>query len=78
MTKIIAGLEACGLVKRRADAHDGRAFRLEATARGAKLLHEGRRRRVARLTEGLQVLNADEVEILGRAATIIERVSKTI
>lgn len=77
MTKIVAGLEARGLVKRRADAEDGRAFRLEATARGTKLLQEGRRRRVARLADALRALDSDEIELLGRAAVIIERVSKT-
>ena len=78
MTKVVAGLEARGLVKRRADAKDARAVRLEPTARGTKLLQEGRRRRVTRLAEGLRVLTIDEVELLGRAAAIIERVSKTI
>ena len=78
MTKVVAGLEARGLAKRRADADDARAVRMEATARGTKLLQEGRRRRVARLAEGLQALNADELDIVGRAAAIIERVSKTI
>jgi DNA-binding MarR family transcriptional regulator len=78
MTKVVAGLEERGLVKRRGDAEDRRAVRLEATARGVKLLQEGRRRRVARLTERLQALTVEEVDILGRAAAIIERVSKTI
>ena len=78
MTKVVAGLEGRGLVKRRGDAEDGRAVRLEATARGIKLLQEGRRRRVARLAGRLQDLSADDVELLGRAAAIIERVSKTI
>src|SRR5437868_2610923 len=36
MTKVIAGLEAGGLVKRRADAKDARAVRLEATVRGTR------------------------------------------
>jgi len=78
MTKVVAGLEARGLAKRRADADDARAVRMEATARGTKLLQEGRRRRVARLAEGLQALSADELDIVGRAASIIERISKTI
>lgn len=78
MTKVIAGLEASGLVRRRADAKDARAVRLEATRRGTKLLQEGRRRRVERLTAALQALAPDEVDILARAATIIERVSPTI
>lgn len=78
MTKVVAGLEARGLVKRRADAEDARAVRLEATARGTKLLQEGRRRRVARLAKGLQGLSPDELSLVGRATVIIERVSKAI
>jgi DNA-binding MarR family transcriptional regulator len=75
MTKVIAGLEATGLVVRRADAQDARAVQLEATARGKKLLQEGRRRRVMRLAAALQGVTADEVQVLARAAGIIERVS---
>jgi DNA-binding MarR family transcriptional regulator len=78
MTKVIAGLEAAGLTKRRADAEDARAVRLEATARGTKLLQEGRRRRVERLTTALQALAQEELDVLARAAAIIERVSATI
>jgi DNA-binding MarR family transcriptional regulator len=78
MTKVIAGLETAGLVRRRVDADDARAVRLEATARGAKLLQEGRRRRVERLASVLQTLSGDELEVLARAAAIIERVSATI
>jgi len=78
MTKVVAGLEAHGLVKRRSDAEDGRAVRLQATARGTKLLQEGRRRRVLRLAKGLQALDSEDVELLGRAARIIERVAQLI
>jgi DNA-binding MarR family transcriptional regulator len=78
MTKVIAGLEAGGLVRRRADAQDARAVRLEATQRGMQLLQEGRRRRVARLTAALQSLTQEEFDVLARAAAIIERVSPTI
>ena len=41
MTKVVAGLEAAGLVRRRADAEDARAVRLEATARGTTHLASG-------------------------------------
>jgi DNA-binding MarR family transcriptional regulator len=78
MTKIVSGLEARGLVKRRADEQDGRSFRLESTLRGTKLLQEGRRRRVARLADALNMLDSDEIEVLGHAAAIIERVSKVV
>jgi DNA-binding MarR family transcriptional regulator len=78
MTKIIAGLEASGLVKRRADSEDARAVKLEATVRGTNLLQQGRRRRVKRLAGALEALASDEVDVLGRAAAIIERVSGRI
>ena len=78
MTKVIAGLEAAGLTRRRVDAEDARAVRLEATARGTKLLQEGRRRRVERLAAALQTLAQEELDVLARAAAIIERVSATI
>src|SRR5438132_846212 len=75
MTKVIGGLETAGLVRRRADAEDARAVRLEATPRGTRLLQEGRRRRVERLTNALQPLTSEEVDVLARAAAILERVS---
>ena len=78
MTKVVTGLEAAGLVKRGVDAADGRAVRLEATARGTQLLQEGRKRRVDRLARALQTLTSDEVNMLTEAAAIIERVAATI
>jgi len=78
MTKVIAGLEAAGLVGRRSDRDDARAVRLEATARGTRLLQQGRRRRVKRLAAALQTLTLDELDVLARSAAIIERISATI
>src|SRR5437773_11730989 len=78
MTKVIAGLESAGLVRRRADSADARAVRLQATPRGTKLLQDGRRRRVDRLAGALQSLSPDELETLARAASILERISGDI
>jgi DNA-binding MarR family transcriptional regulator len=75
MTKVVTGLEARGLVRRRADNEDARAVRLEATKRGTRLLQEGRRRRVERLAAALALLEGDDLEVLARAAALIERVS---
>jgi len=77
MTRIVAGLEAQGLVRRRAVSGDARAVRLEATPRGTKVMHEGRRRRVERLTSALRTLSAGELQVLARAATLLEQVAKT-
>src|SRR4051812_22303100 len=49
ITKLIAALEEAGLVEREADVQDRRVMRVKATRRGARLLHEGRKRRVAAL-----------------------------
>lgn len=78
MTKVVTGLEAAGLVRRRADAEDARAVRLEATARGTKLLQDGRRRRISRLASALETLAPDELDVLARAAALVERVAPMI
>jgi DNA-binding MarR family transcriptional regulator len=77
MTRIVAGLEAQGLVRRRTVPEDARAVRLEATAHGTKVMHEGRRRRVQRLTGSLQKLSARDLRVLARAAALMERVART-
>lgn len=75
MTRIVDGLEARGLVRRRVDAQDARAVRLEATPRGVRLLQEGRRRRVQRFARALEGCAPEELAILARAAALIERVA---
>jgi DNA-binding MarR family transcriptional regulator len=78
MSKIVAGLEAAGLVRRRVDRKDARAVRLEATARGRRLLQAGRRRRVARLASALERRSREDLDVLARAAAILEQVARAI
>ena len=73
MTKVVQALEAEGLVRREADPADRRGATLVATARGRRILEEGRRRRVTRLAEELQGLPPREREILEKATAILER-----
>src|SRR5512133_1139736 len=47
ITKLVALLEEQGLVEREMDPADRRVVRVKATARGTRLLYDGRRRRVA-------------------------------
>jgi DNA-binding MarR family transcriptional regulator len=75
MTRIVAALEAEGLVMREADPHDGRIAHVRATARGARVLEQGRARRVAALTKALGELSASERATLDRAVVIMERLS---
>jgi DNA-binding MarR family transcriptional regulator len=76
MTRIVAGLEADGLVRRRVVSGDARAVSLEATARGVRVMQEGRRRRVAHLAAALKALSAEELRVLSSAAEVMERVSR--
>src|SRR5438270_587199 len=48
-TRLVVGMERDGLLRREDDDQDGRVVWLHPTAKGTKLLHEGRRRRVAAL-----------------------------
>jgi DNA-binding MarR family transcriptional regulator len=76
MTRIVAGLESGGLVRRRAVSADARAVSLEATPRGVKVMQEGRRRRVARLASALAALTASDRATLARAAALMEQVAR--
>jgi DNA-binding MarR family transcriptional regulator len=73
MTRIVANLEAAGLVARRLDPGDRRVARVETTAAGRALLERGRTRRDAYLARRLATLTPAELALLGRAATVLER-----
>jgi DNA-binding MarR family transcriptional regulator len=73
MTRLVVGLERDGLVRREADPHDGRVVWLQATPKGTRILHEGRRRRVEALAGDLATLDPAERNTLAEAADILER-----
>jgi len=72
MTKIVTGLEEAGLARRRPDRDDARSVRVEATAKGRRLLSLARRRRVEALATHLAGLRAGELDVLRKAAGLIE------
>jgi DNA-binding MarR family transcriptional regulator len=74
ITKLVATLEAAGLVERETDSEDRRVVRVKSTARGARLLQEGRQRRVAMLAGSLADLSAADRALLERAALVLEKV----
>lgn len=78
ITKLVATLEADGLVAREPDAADRRIVRVRATARGARLLQEGRARRVASLADSLRGLSAKDRAALERAVPLLERVARRV
>ena len=74
ITRLVEKLESAGLVERASDPTDKRVSRLAATAKGVKLLHDGRRRRVAQLTASLAALPAGERSAIAKVVPILEKV----
>lgn len=77
MTRLVAALEADGLISRKDDTEDRRVVWLSATAKGKKTLLEGKRRRVHALAAALNGLNSEELTILSDAAALISRIVAT-
>lgn len=73
MSRIVGGLERSGLVKRQ-KTEDGRRVRLEASAKGMKILQEGRKRRVESLASTLSVLSEEEQQKLGDLVELLQRI----
>ena len=77
MSRIVAGLERAGLVRRRA-TEDGRRVRLEASPRGTKILQEGRMRRVESLAKAFYLLSAREQKQLVKLVGLLQRVIRNL
>ncbi len=73
ITRIVAELEAAGLAVRSRRASDKRVTIVKASAKGVKLLEEGRRRRIAALASEVVRLTRRELADLERAADLLER-----
>lgn len=72
ITRLVAGLERAGLVRRFNDRSDGRVQLVAATPVGRRLLNKGRSRRVERLRRGIAQLTMEDQRLLGRAAELME------
>jgi DNA-binding MarR family transcriptional regulator len=77
MSRIVAGLERAGLVRRHA-TEDARRVRLEATAKGTKILQEGRKRRVESLSLAVSALPRKELQQLGEFTALLQRVIRNL
>jgi DNA-binding MarR family transcriptional regulator len=73
MSRIIAALKRGRLIEVTGDARDARRMHVRATARGTRLLHEGRQRRIEYLAAHLDSLTSAELAQLNAAAEILER-----
>ena len=77
MSRIVAGLESAGLVRRHA-TEDGRRVRLEASAKGTKILLEGRKRRVESLAKAVSSLSGEEQQKLGTLTDLLQQVIRNL
>ena len=72
MTRIVQALEQDGLVRRERDAEDGRVHRLRATAKGRRVMQQGRERRIASMAALLDRLSEAEIARVREAAELVE------
>jgi DNA-binding MarR family transcriptional regulator len=77
MTRIVNSLAEAGMVGRRPHETDGRQVVVDLTDEARAVLAEDRRRRDAWLALRLSELTADERELLGRAAPLLDRLASS-
>ena len=75
MSRLVDGLERDGLVARGPD--DARGVLVRPTAKGRRLLGEGRARRIRTLSAALRQLSASDLAAIQRGAELIERVTRS-
>jgi DNA-binding MarR family transcriptional regulator len=73
MSRIVAGLKRSRLIEITHDLGDARRMHIRPTAKGTRLLQQGRQRRIEYLAEHLGSLTAGELAQLGRAADVLEK-----
>jgi DNA-binding MarR family transcriptional regulator len=76
ITRLVQELERAGLLERLPDPSDRRVVRVRASAAGRRLLAAGRTRRVQRLADEIQQLNADDRRTLARAVDVLWSMNK--
>lgn len=74
MTRLVAGLEADGYIRRERSRTDARATVIHATPRGKRVMEQGRSRRVAFLARQLRTLDAETLGALVTAAAALHAI----
>jgi DNA-binding MarR family transcriptional regulator len=75
MTKILASLEAAGLIERQSHPEDRRQSVISVSAAGGALLHEELRVRDEWLARKLAELSDADIEKLTQAADVLQRLA---
>ena len=73
MSRLVKAMQAEGLVQSQAAAHDQRAVRIAASAKGKRLMLRGRDKRLAAIRELLRDASAAEREALETVVELLAR-----
>jgi DNA-binding MarR family transcriptional regulator len=73
MSRVVAGLQRSHLIEITRDPLDARRVNIRATAKGTRLLQQGRQRRIEYLAAHLGSLTPSELVQLAAAADILEK-----
>ncbi len=76
ISRLVKEMERDGLVRRVPDPGDERVQQVQATAKGRRVLEEGRRRRVHRLASDLADLPTRELKALAHGAELLDRIAR--
>ncbi|MFZ0758930.1 MAG: MarR family transcriptional regulator [Candidatus Sulfotelmatobacter sp.] len=77
MSRIVAGLKRIRLIEITRDPRDARRMSIRPTGKGARLLQQGRRRRIEYLAAHLDSLNSSDLAQLGAAVDILKKLLDT-
>jgi DNA-binding MarR family transcriptional regulator len=72
MSRVVAGLDRSRLIEITRDADDARRMHIRASAKGVRLIQQGRQRRIQYLAEHLATLTTGELSQLTVAANTLE------
>lgn len=75
MTRVVAGLVREGLIARRPDPTDGRAWQVALTSRGTRLLERGRARGTSFIATALAHCTPEQLAALDLALPVLESIA---
>jgi DNA-binding MarR family transcriptional regulator len=78
MSRIVAGLEKSKLVKSEPTKEDARRIRIMPTAKGEKVMWDGRKRRVEMLADLIGDLSAQDIHRLAEIAEVMDGISRKL
>lgn len=78
MSRLVRTLESAALVARAPDPEDGRSVLLRPTAKGTRLMHAGRSRRIATLSAAMAGLPKSDRQAVRRALDVLEPLAASL